>query len=99
MFIGLIPPTGCQSALKMACLTSTLSKHWFACTPSQTILTKSWRAIKKRVKTVDPDGKIGPLATVTLCEIASMCAGVVKPASIQKTLDYSLGGYCARRRR
>ena len=43
---------------------------------------KELEAIKKRVKTVDPDGKIGPLATVTLCEIMRQCAPAwCKPAS------------------
>ena len=74
MFIGLIPPTGCQAALKMACLTSALSNHWFACTPSQTTIAKQLESINERVKTAAPDGKLGPLATVTLCEIMRQCA-------------------------
>ena len=35
---------------------------------------KELEAINERVKTAAPDGKIGPLATVTLCEMMRQCA-------------------------
>ena len=57
---------------------------------------KQLESINDRVKTAAPDGKLGPLATVTLCEMMRQCAPAwCDPAKFKK----SLGGYCARRSR